>query len=56
MTALSKVQFGNNIPGWATGVSKNAAVIVLQVFLEHIVLEPNYGHADMHLTSAEHGQ
>ena len=31
MTALTKVQFGNNIPGWATGVSKSAAVIVLQV-------------------------
>ncbi|DBA68944.1 hypothetical protein WJX79_005797 [Trebouxia sp. C0005] len=29
-TGLSKISFGNNIPGWATAVSKSPAVIVLQ--------------------------
>lgn len=36
-TGLSKITFGNNIPGWATSVSKSPAVIVLQVaLLEHL--------------------
>ncbi len=30
-TGLSKISFGNNIPGWATAVSKSPAVIILQV-------------------------
>jgi len=30
-TGLSKISFGNNIPGWATAVSKSPAFIILQV-------------------------
>ena len=30
-TSLSKVTFGNNVPGWATAISEKPAVIVLQV-------------------------
>ena len=37
-TSLSKVTFGNNIPGWATAISNKPAVIVLQVkFLPSLV-------------------
>lgn len=31
VSSLSKVTFGNNIPGWATAVSSKPAVIILQV-------------------------
>ena len=31
VSSLSKVTFGNNIPGWATAISSKPAVIVLQV-------------------------
>ena len=30
-SGMSKVEFGNNVPGWATGASNLPAIIVLQV-------------------------
>lgn len=46
-TGLSKVTFGNNIPGWATSISQKPAVIVLQEWwgvTDEVKRQANYLH------------